>query len=71
LFACHATNASAQLMNDARFVRYWYMGGRDAKLKNQPKKELADAGSKAEAAGVEVKGKVVEAVEAAKKSASK
>jgi len=68
LFACHATNATAQIMNDTRFVRYWYMGGRDAKLKNQPKKELMDAGA---ATGVEVKGKVVEAVEAARKSASK
>ena len=71
LFACHATNATAQTLNDARFVRYWYMGGRDAKLKNEPKKELADAGAKIEQAGVEVKGKVVEAVEAARKSVSK
>jgi hypothetical protein len=55
-------------MNDTRFVRYWYMGGRDAKLKNQPKKEITDAGA---TAGVEVKGKIVEAVEAAKKSTSK
>jgi mitochondrial pyruvate carrier 1 len=69
LFACHATNATAQIMNDTRFVRYWYMGGRDAKLKNQSKKELTDAG--ATTVGVEVKGKIVEAVEAAKKSASK
>lgn len=71
LFACHATNATAQTLNDARFVRYWYMGGRDAKLKNEPKKELADAGAKIEQASVEVKGKVVEAVEAARKSVSK
>ncbi|QRV89380.1 mitochondrial pyruvate carrier 1 [Ceratobasidium sp. AG-Ba] len=32
LFACHATNATAQLIQDARFVNYWYMGGREAKL---------------------------------------
>lgn len=69
MFACHATNATAQIMNDTRFVRYWYMGGRDAKLKNQPTKELAD-GAKIETTGIEVKGKIVEAVEAAKKSAS-
>ncbi|KAG8974792.1 pyruvate transporter mpc1, partial [Tulasnella sp. 427] len=25
LFACHATNATAQLMQDARFINYWYM----------------------------------------------
>jgi hypothetical protein len=45
------------------------MGGRDAKLKNQPTKELAD-GAKIKTTGIEVKGKIVEAVEAAKKSAS-
>jgi len=32
LFACHATNATAQILNDTRFVRYWYMGGRDLKI---------------------------------------
>ncbi|KAF8640820.1 hypothetical protein AX17_000469 [Amanita inopinata Kibby_2008] len=32
LFACHFTNAAAQSMNDARFVNYWYMGGREKKL---------------------------------------
>ncbi|KAG9101887.1 pyruvate transporter mpc1 [Ceratobasidium sp. 370] len=32
LFACHATNATAQLVQDARFVNYWHLGGRDAKL---------------------------------------
>jgi hypothetical protein len=70
LFACHATNASAQLLNDARFVRYWYMGGRDAKLKNEPKEKLAEAGAKVEEAGAQAKGKVLEAVEAARKSSS-
>ncbi|KAG8906681.1 pyruvate transporter mpc1 [Tulasnella sp. 403] len=32
LFACHFTNATAQLAQDARFVNYWYMGGRERKL---------------------------------------
>ncbi|KIM21520.1 hypothetical protein M408DRAFT_102885 [Serendipita vermifera MAFF 305830] len=71
LFACHATNATAQTLNDIRFVRYWYMGGRDAKLKEQSKNGLTEAGAKIEEAGAQVKGKVVEAVEAARKSASK
>lgn len=31
LFACHATNATAQLVQEGRFVNYWYMGGREAK----------------------------------------
>ncbi|PVF94568.1 UPF0041-domain-containing protein [Serendipita vermifera] len=70
LFACHATNASAQLLNDARFVRYWYMGGREAKLKNEPQEKLAEAGAKVEEAGAHAKGKVLEAVEAARKSSS-
>jgi len=37
LFACHATNATAQLVQEARFVNYWYMGGRDKKLKEELK----------------------------------
>jgi hypothetical protein len=31
LFACHATNATAQLVQEARFLQYWYGGGREAK----------------------------------------
>lgn len=33
LFACHATNASAQLVQEARFVKYWHMGGREQREK--------------------------------------
>jgi hypothetical protein len=51
LFACHITNATAQSINDTRFVRYWYMGGREAKLGITP----ATPGE----------GKVTEAVKAA------
>ena len=29
LFACHATNATAQLIQGGRFVNYWYMGGKN------------------------------------------
>ncbi|KAM5536216.1 hypothetical protein V8D89_010115 [Ganoderma adspersum] len=36
LFACHATNATAQLAQGARFVNYWYMGGRGNKEASQP-----------------------------------
>jgi len=32
LFACHITNATAQSIQDARFVNYWYNGGREKKL---------------------------------------
>jgi mitochondrial pyruvate carrier 1 len=32
LFACHATNATAQLVQEARFANYWYNGGREARL---------------------------------------
>lgn len=36
LFACHLTNATAQSVNDARFVKYWHMGGREEKLGLSP-----------------------------------
>ena len=36
LFACHGTNAAAQLIQSARFVNYWYMGGKDKKVATQP-----------------------------------
>ena len=36
LFACHATNATAQLAQGARFVNYWYMGGKDKKIASTP-----------------------------------
>jgi mitochondrial pyruvate carrier 1 len=35
LFACHATNATAQSVNDFRFYKYWYMGGREKKLEEK------------------------------------
>jgi hypothetical protein len=36
LFACHFTNATAQSIQDARFVNYWYYGGREKKLHLKP-----------------------------------
>ncbi|KAL1738255.1 hypothetical protein HDZ31DRAFT_70205 [Schizophyllum fasciatum] len=57
LFACHATNATAQSIQEVRFVKYWYGGGREEKLGTSGK--IADAAS-------EAKGKVTQAVEDAK-----
>jgi len=31
LFACHATNATAQLVQEARWYNYWHLGGREKK----------------------------------------
>jgi hypothetical protein len=31
LFACHATNFSAQLVQEARWLNYWKFGGREKK----------------------------------------
>ncbi|KAG5647972.1 hypothetical protein DXG03_007006 [Asterophora parasitica] len=59
LFACHATNATAQSIQEARFVNYWYNGGREKKL-------ALEGGSEAPAPG-----KVTEAVIAAREDAKK
>ncbi|KAH8120150.1 UPF0041-domain-containing protein [Phellopilus nigrolimitatus] len=53
LFACHATNTAAQLVQETRFVNYWYFGGRE-KTHGRPE---------------EVKSKVIEAVQAAEAEA--
>ncbi|KAK4684900.1 hypothetical protein P7C73_g5263, partial [Tremellales sp. Uapishka_1] len=31
LFACHSTNAVAQLVQTGRWANYWYLGGKEAK----------------------------------------
>jgi len=36
LFACHFTNATAQSVQEARFINYWHMGGREKKLAALP-----------------------------------
>jgi hypothetical protein len=61
LFACHATNATAQLVQEARFVNYWHLGGRE--------KKLGPARVEAEQAGDVVHSKVLDAVNAAKREA--
>ncbi|KAG6336671.1 hypothetical protein ID866_2418 [Astraeus odoratus] len=55
LFACHAANATAQTVQDVRFVKYWYYGGREAKYG---------------LAGGDVKGPVTQAIEAAKEDST-
>ena len=62
LFACHATNATAQSIQEARFVKYWYGGGREEKLGTSGK--IADAAE-------EAKGKVTQAVEEVKNATQK
>ncbi|KAF9535318.1 UPF0041-domain-containing protein [Crepidotus variabilis] len=37
LFACHATNATAQTVNDIRFYNYWYRGGREERQAQEGK----------------------------------
>ena len=56
LFACHATNATAQLVQEGRFINYWYMGGREAK------KPVSAAVDKAEDKVKEAVGKVQDVV---------
>ncbi|KAK7468882.1 pyruvate transporter mpc1 [Stygiomarasmius scandens] len=62
LFACHATNATAQSVQLARFGNYWYNGGREQKL------GLTGA---VQDASQEVKGSVTEAVKSAQDQAKK
>lgn len=62
LFACHFTNATAQSVQDARFVNYWYNGGREQKLSITEKVEQDVIGTP---------GKVTEAVKAARDEAKK
>jgi hypothetical protein len=52
LFACHATNATAQTIQEVRFVNYWHRGGREKKLAEQ-------------AAAAPEEGKVTQAIKAA------
>ena len=53
LFACHATNTTAQLTQGYRFVNYWHRGGKERKI------------LEAESSPDTVKGSVTEAVKAA------
>lgn len=49
LFACHFTNATAQSIQDARFVNYWYNGGREKKLGLEAPTEAPAGGKVTEA----------------------
>ncbi|THV04967.1 UPF0041-domain-containing protein [Dendrothele bispora CBS 962.96] len=62
LFACHATNATAQSVQLVRFSNYWYNGGREQKL------GLTGA---VQDASQEVKGSVTEAVKSAQEKIGK
>jgi len=39
LFACHFTNATAQSIQEVRFVNYWHRGGREQRLELAAKEE--------------------------------
>jgi hypothetical protein len=63
LFACHLTNATAQTVQDVRFVKYWHYGGREQKYGIT--RDSIEVGTK------EVKGEVTKAIEAAREEAKK
>ncbi|KII86441.1 hypothetical protein PLICRDRAFT_44034 [Plicaturopsis crispa FD-325 SS-3] len=68
LFACHITNFTAQSVQEARFLNYWYNGGREAKL------GIAQEGSaedKVKGDLKEQKGQVTQAILAAREEAKK
>jgi hypothetical protein len=60
LFACHGTNFLAQSVQDVRYVKYWYLGGKEAK---------EGVVGKVEHKAEEVKGKVTEAIEQTREEA--
>lgn len=63
LFACHATNATAQTVQGVRFANYWYNGGREAKY--GVTRDSIEGGVQ------DTKGEVAKAVEAAREEAKK
>ncbi|CAE7224484.1 unnamed protein product [Rhizoctonia solani] len=70
LFACHATNATAQSAQLARFVNYWHLGGREKRL-GASGVVLQDAVTKGKAAAEATKAEAAGAVEAVKRSIGK
>lgn len=70
LFACHLTNSTTQIFNDARFVRYWYMGGRERKIAQDLSKEQ-EADTKLTEAERKITEKVLQSVEKAKSNTPK
>lgn len=49
MFACHATNATAQSVQLARFTNYWYNGGKEVRDKAKGPVTQAIEASKEEA----------------------
>jgi len=49
LFACHVTNATAQLTQGYRFVNYWNLGGKDKRAVHAAPSQDAAKGSVTEA----------------------
>ncbi|PWN40577.1 UPF0041-domain-containing protein [Ceraceosorus guamensis] len=45
LFACHGTNAAAQMTQGGRFVNYFYLGGKEKKAEGQVPGVAASSGS--------------------------
>ena len=71
LLACHMTNGTTQILNDARFVRYWYMGGRERKLAQDSSNKQQEADIKSTEAEQRITEKVLQSVEKAKSNTSK
>jgi len=53
LLACHATNTTAQSVQGARFINYWYNGGREAKLTKTVEAAVIDDAGNSTKVGVE------------------
>jgi len=53
LLACHATNTTAQSVQGARFINYWYNGGREAKLTKTDEAAVIDDAGNSTKVGVE------------------
>jgi mitochondrial pyruvate carrier 1 len=71
LFGCHVVNFSAQLTQGYRFVDYWYMGGRDKRLKAKADDGLANAEGAVKDAASELKDSAKSVADEAKKQVDK
>lgn len=70
LFACHFANATAQSIQGARFVNYWYLGGRDVSLAQEWVEKGKEEDIKLKNLEAQAKSKVLEAVDEVKKATS-
>jgi len=71
LFACHAANSTAQIVNETRFVRYWYFGGRDLKIAQGLLGNTQKTDTKLTEAEQRITEKVLQSVEKAKSNTPK